>query len=465
MAIWDEKKDELVFDDEGKVITESAAHVMCPTCAGHLIFDANLEKLTCKNCGGIYNPSSLEFAGKMETRDTEAASEEDDANVEFVCDNCGATVVTDGITAATFCAFCGSPALLRRRLTQEFRPDYIIPFTVSKEQAKQNFWDWVKKNRYAPRNFINEESLEKITGIYVPFWLVDADCHTDIGGTGTIIEGNMKSIFSIDRLIDFSVRMVPFDGSKKIRNLLMEAIEPYDYSEIKEYNPFYLPGYYAQRYDESALEMTDRIKSRMDAYARQLGRFVTMNEYTSTSFDTPMSYSTNFKQSYALFPGWFLKYKYNGLTYDFAVNGQTGEAAGDIPVSEVKRKARIGLEILKWSLIPLSVLAIVGFIIFGLLSMRHLNARLVGNTIYYLVYGVIALFPSLGYAVYKVKKVAFDTANPIDSAPTLEQYIDTKSHFNMVKNDKFAYFSQITEEDSRSAIKTIMRGRKIWRGF
>lgn len=463
MAIWDDMKEDVVFDDEGKVITETTAHVMCPTCAGSLLFDANLEKLACKNCGNLYMPNSLENVGMMDTRDLKEASEEESGKIEFVCDNCGARVVTDDNTAATFCAFCGSFALIKRRLDREFRPDYIIPFKVTKEEAKKKFYEWAKKNKYVPRNFIDEESLEKITGIYVPFWLIDADCHTILGGSGSLIEGNTKFVFTVDREIDFKVRKVPFDGSKKIRNMLMEAVEPFDYSELEPFSSFYLPGYYAQRYDESALDMTQRISSRIDSYARQLGKFITVGEYNETSLTTTGSFSTNFKQAYALFPVWFLKYKYKGLPYDFAVNGQTGEAAGDLPVSEVKRKARIGLEVAKWSALPLA--AIVGCIVLLSFIMKHSPGMLL-NFLYIVAYAFALIFPLSGYAIYKIKNISFMTTNPIDSAPPIDQYVDFSSKTNMVKNDKMGFATTVEKGPQEGSLLDVLNKiGEFGRGF
>ena len=42
---------------------------------------------------------------------------------------------------------------------------------------------------------------------------------------------------------------VPGDGSKKIEDALMEAIEPFEYREAKPFNMAYLSGCFADKYD------------------------------------------------------------------------------------------------------------------------------------------------------------------------------------------------------------------------
>ncbi|MBR2295632.1 MAG: hypothetical protein IJ869_07730 [Clostridiales bacterium] len=454
MAIWDDMtfEEEELSSNSGTWKQSAATQAKCPTCASALRFDANLSKLFCKNCGNLYKPESLESVGNMGARDMGAA-DDDDSRTEYFCDNCGAVVVTDEHTAATFCAFCGSPALMKRRLSYEFKPDYIIPFKLTKEDAKKKFFEWVKKNKYAPRNFIDDEGLSKITGVYVPFWLIDADCVTTCYGSGRL----GQSMFYIDREIAFKTRLVPFDASKSISNLLMEAIEPFDYKEIVPYDDNYLPGFFAKRYDETALEMTDRIQSRIDSYARQMGKYVTVHEYDNVNISSADSYSDHFSQHYALFPVWFLKYQYKGLKYTFAVNGQTGEAVGDIPYSPWKRGLRIGLEVALWVLVILAILtAFVGLLILPLIGFDSMPGNLykVGGEISYniLCAGSVVAGPLLGFILYRIRKVSFETTNPLDSAPEIENYVDLSGKISMVKHDKFTGIAPKDEKENSAPV-------------
>jgi len=458
MAIWDDIKTDNEIPDPFGSVTGVATQAKCPNCASNIYFDANLTMLACRNCGGVFVPETLEQSGNLKTRDTEAA-DINDSRTEYVCDSCGAVVVTDNTTAASFCAFCGSPAILKKRLANEFRPDYIIPFKVDKKGAIDIFWNWVKKNKYVPRNFINEESLGKITGLYVPFWLIDAKCHTVISGSGQ----SGCAVFNLDRQIDFATKMVPFDGSSKISNLLMEAVEPYDYEEMIPYNDLYLQGFYAQRYDEAPFDMTDRIQSRMDAHARQLGKKLSIGEYDKVNINTSFSYSSDYKQHYALLPVWFLRYEYEGLRYTFVVNGQTGEPAGDLPYSPVKRAFLVTFEVVKWVALALAVFSLIMFIFYKSIAIDASAATMV---IYYLTLLMAAAAGTfVSWFVRRVTKVKYDSMNPIDSAPEVERYLDLSQKIDMQKHDKFGYMKEAADRDDdddnrNGLVKYMMR-----RGF
>ena len=287
--------------------TYGTSSAKCPNCAANIFYNEKLGKLVCSMCGGLYDPESMKPSGKIEIRDIGDAGEDEDNKQEFVCDSCGATVITDYNTSATFCAFCGSPTLINRRLSRCFRPDLIIPFKVSKEEAIENYLKWTQTHKGIPKKFTSESVLSKITGYYIPFWLLDADCVTDVSGTGQKYQGENVANYAIDRTVVYHVRRVPFDGCKKISNTLMEAIEPFNYSEMRDYNDMYLPGYFAQRYDLSAIDMIDIIRIRFDNYAEGIVKRLSATEYDQfKTVGVKGSYSENYQQVYALMPVWFL---------------------------------------------------------------------------------------------------------------------------------------------------------------
>lgn len=416
MALWD------------TMVAESTKSIKCPGCASNLIYDASICKNVCRSCGNIYQPGdSLELAGTAPIRDRGEADEHESNKIEYVCDGCGAVVVTDQNTAATFCSYCGSPTLIGRRLHQEFRPDVIIPFKITKEKAIELCNEWIETNKYRPNDLTKKINLQKITGLYVPFWLIDADCDTEITGEGRSHADNGYMSTYIDRNLKFHVSKVPFDGAKHIDNILMKALEPFDYDELVYYNDMYLPGFYAERYDESFFDITERAQMRIDAYAREIVRLLSVNEYDEVNFKSSDSFSYNYSQLYALLPVWFFRFEYEGFYYTFGVNGQTGEVGGSLPYSKKKQKARMGLEVLKW--IP----AVLALIVVGIISLVFDFPQLA--MISFL--GALSVF---SVAVYKVKKAGFDAMNPIDSPPPVEHYVDFKSKVQMKKKDKLLGF-------------------------
>lgn len=440
-----------LIDNESYFGTGSAK---CPNCAANILYNEKIGKLICNMCGGLFDPEGLKPSGRIENRDTEAAGEEEDNKQEFVCDSCGAAVVTDYNTAATFCAFCGSPALIKRRLSTCFRPDLIIPFKVSKEEAIENYLNWAKTNKGIPKKFTSESVLEKITGYYVPFWLIDADCKAEVTGTGQKFHGEDIENFKIDRTLVYNVSKVPFDGCKKIANTLMEAIEPFDYSELKDYNDLYLPGFFAQRYDVSAIDMIDLIRMRLDNYASGIVKHFSAGEYDSfKALNTAGTHAENFKQAYAMMPVWFLNIEYEGSTYGIAVNGQTGKASGSLPISKRRVHShalvRLIVDILKYFALSLIVPSLVPVFIYGLTSGR------VPNQYYWLSFLICWLLIFFAGLIFfapflknKFSDGSFYESVTIDKAPNIEQYIDFKSKFNMEKRDSFLYMSGKWYDDS-----------------
>lgn len=326
MAIWDN-------------VTASAN---CPTCGDSLRFDPAIKASVCRSCGNVYEAGTLNYTGKFKFVDIEPASEAEENKREYVCGSCGATVVTNENTAATFCAFCGSPSLVSRRLNREFRPDYIIPFSIDENKAKELVDEWLKTNKKITGSFKKKAKSVKLTGLYVPFWLMNAECHAVVSGLGFVSDSATgRAAFNFMRKILFKVKNVPFDGCIGISNFLMNSIEPFDFEQMKEYDDVYLPGYYAYRYDRNALQMTDIIDIRLSGYAKQVGEMFAKSKtmesetvYNDAIADASDSYIKNLSQSYALLPVWFITVKYKGNEYNIAVNGQTGKVGGDVPEKE-----------------------------------------------------------------------------------------------------------------------------------
>lgn len=433
----------------------------CPNCAANIFYNEKAGKLVCNMCGGLFAPESLKPLGRIETRDTGEAGEEEDNKQEFVCDSCGAAVVTDYNTSATFCAFCGSATLIKKRLSRCFRPDLIIPFKVSKDEAIANYLKWAKGQKSVPKKFTSEAVLSKITGYYVPFWLIDADCIADVRGTGQKYCGENLENYNIDRTVVFNVRKVPFDGCKKISNTLMEAIEPFDYKEMKDYNDMYLPGFFAQRYDLSAVDMLDLIRIRFDNYAEGIVKLLSAKEYDNfKTVNGVGTYSDHYKQVYALMPVWFLNIEYDGTVYGIAVNGQTGKASGSLPIN--KRKVHmhaLGLvmkDILKYLGITLLFSALVTaalmFFTSGLVSEKFYMFFLLG---FWIFISLVCLSVFGPFFKRKFADNSFYDSVTIDKAPNFEEYIDLKNKFNMDNRDSFMYMSSKTDDEN---IKKFARG-------
>ena len=351
MAIWDDPNKVAGRWGADKTKLYSANSYKCPNCGSNLVYDVKQGGLVCGNCAGLFDPDTLETIGSFAIvnpeRDYDGTieiSKEDEGRVEIVCNACGAEIVTDKNTSSTFCAFCGSPALVTRRLTREFKPDRIIPFKIDKEKAISLFEEHCSGISHLPKDFRSKKILSKMTGLYVPTWIISSEVEVKVVGSGrrgrTVDDAFLDDHGATSRdfqqttygKVNMRLKNVPFDGEIKIPNRLFAAAEPFDYSELVPFRSEYLQGFFAEKYDQQPLDMTDRIYNRLDGYALDVCKEVTF-DYDAFVPNSDASHTRYYNQNiiYALLPCWFLRIEYDGIQYSYIVNGQTGKVSGTAP--------------------------------------------------------------------------------------------------------------------------------------
>ena len=312
----------------------------CPACGGNLVFSVENQALTCSFCGGVYSPEKLYLLKTITPLDQETADETEEDKHEIICNSCGARIVAEKNTSATSCAFCGSPSVITQRLSKKFRPQYLIPFKITKEEALTKIDEFARGGDYVPRQFFKNMENKTVTGIYVPFWLMDARCDMHTMGTGYKEDFKCKDRYLVKSDINIRLKNVPFDGAINMKDDLMEAIEPYDYTDVKEFNTSYLQGFYSQRYDLSVDKLSDRILARLQRYGKEAAA-ASLKGYDSFECGACAVTPDIQEQRYVLFPVWFMTYEYKDSVYQIAVNAQTGKMDGDLPVDTAKRNLRL----------------------------------------------------------------------------------------------------------------------------
>lgn len=429
MAIWDDALSVAPSASAG-VKTEYSGSgtkgVKCPGCAGNLRYEPLLGKLACRNCGSLYLPDSIEYTNHFGKLDYKEVNLEYEDKYEYLCDSCGAVVVTDKVTTATFCAHCGSPTLIKRRLTKDFSPEYIIPFKITKENALEKAKKWISNFKDKPKTFGKDLNINSITGIYVPFWLINAHVNTEYNPHG----------YGITKKKSFDVTGVPFDGSSHIDNQLMRAIEPYNYLELTPYSDNYLPGFFAERYDESPFGMFDIIEKRLENYGRE---YISLGSGagSNSNSDFIFGYLENLECSYALLPVYFVNINYNGTLYQLGVNGQTGEVAGDLPYDEGIKTRKIVFSVIEqvlWTLL-------FGIPAFFVMRMFVTDAMTFDDPLFNViaVFSVLVFLFVIGFNIFVyIKRLGesyFDDTKQLDNPPPLEFYITQtdENYSNLVK--------------------------------
>lgn len=275
---------------------------------------------------------------------------DDEEARQYLCKKCGAVLVTDNHTAADICCFCGSPMTSGGRISGDYAPSKVIPFTISRKEAVKAFQKWRRKLKFSPEDFTKEKHAKKVVGIYIPFWLSDLHCQgeanlqctkSQIKGTGedAVTE---TSYFDIYRQIDLSLDSIPVYASNKVTDKILQALEPFDYSAAKAFHASALAGFIAEKYSYTDKEILPQITKRAEEYMDEYIT-TTITGYDSVSFTARKYHISQTAIDYILLPVWLVYYDYNNDEYIFAVNGQTGKLATIPPRSVSKIAVSIGL--------------------------------------------------------------------------------------------------------------------------
>ena len=338
----------------------------CPCCDGAIEFDAGAQKMKCPYCNSEFEMETLktydaELANSPQENmswDTAAGQAWTPGETEglrvYTCNTCGGQVVADETTGASECPFCGNPVVMMGQFAGELKPDLVIPFKVDKKSAVAALQKHYKGKVLLPKVFKDQNHIKEVKGLYVPVWLfdTDADAHVRYKATRTRSWSDSQyrytetSHFAVTRAGSIGFENVPVDGSTKMDDTLMESIEPYNIQDAVDFQTAYLSGFLADKYDVDAetsiARANERIKkSTEDAFAS------TVQGYTTV---LPVSSAINLQNGrarYALYPVWILNTMWNKQKFTFAVNGQTGKIAGDLPMDKgLLRKWQFGVSAL-----------------------------------------------------------------------------------------------------------------------
>ena len=353
----------------------------CPSCGGAIEFDSTTQNMKCPFCGTElavadvvnYNDQLANIQESDTEWESEAGQEWQPGETEgmrvYTCNSCGGEIVTDETTAASNCPFCGNPVVMSGQVSGMVRPDLVIPFKKDKNAAKAAFNRHLQGKKLLPKVFSDQNHIDEIKGVYVPFWLFDTDVDADIcyKGTKTRAWSDSKynyvetSYYSVLRGGGIGFNNIPADGSSKVAADLMESIEPYDMSEAVDFNTAYLSGYFADKYDISSEENKQHINDRVQRSTEDMFRSTVQGYMTVIPERSNLRYA-NSKAKYALLPVWLLNTTWNGQQFTFAMNGQTGKFVGDLPVDEAAYKKMIIVR----TVIIAVVLYLIGFLFFKL---------------------------------------------------------------------------------------------------
>lgn len=339
----------------------------CPACTAPLHFSEETGRLECDYCGSSFSVEEMEArsaekeqqaaeafekaaaeakadAGKWDGPSGQDSWGEDGAHLKtYSCPSCGAELICDEATAATSCPYCGNNTIIPGQFRGALKPELVIPFRIGKEDAVKTLKAHYKGKPFLPKSFSDENHIQEIKGIYVPFWLFDGQAEADVSFAATRSTVMVTSRERITTTRHFDVRRagtvrfekIPVDASKKMPDDYMDSLEPFQYDAMVPFSTAYLPGFFADIPDVSIEECSPRAELRatetaVEAMGRQVSGYETC---IPTRKDAQLRRG---RVRCALLPVWLLSTQWEGKRFLFAMNGQTGKMVSDLPVSKKK---------------------------------------------------------------------------------------------------------------------------------
>ena len=327
---------------------EQAVNYECPNCGAPLTFNAAEQLFTCDFCLSKFTRDAVLKANSEEQkREEQAADEAFNAQMnEYECKHCGAHIIADENTVASTCAYCHNPGVLVGRLSGEMKPQKIIPFAYDKAAAEEIFFKFVKKKWFVPKSFFVKEQVEKIAGIYYPFWVTDVNADAKIQARATKVRtwrsGNREytetSYYDIYRRGQIHFEDLTTAALSEADKKMLEGILPYPSAALQDFSMPYLSGYAAKKRDLEQDDIKAELKGRINNYSEQILRGTISSSYDTLNVTDRESRVLNSHWDYSLLPVWVLTYRdeKKQKTYVYTMNGHTGKVHGELPVSRWK---------------------------------------------------------------------------------------------------------------------------------
>ncbi len=341
----------------------------CPTCSAALIYDPESGKMKCDNCNNTYETYELQnkttTVPLQETKpdiniqtlsstpkwETSYASSEDSMECRiYTCSSCAAEIAVSEEEVSTFCAYCGQPTVIFSRIATTIRPKYIIPFTVTKERAISLIQDtFTKKGEFVPDDLANLKP-DRVIGIYIPYYLYDIHYydrqllqgkikHETYGSRYkhmSIQSTNTPQIRYYEREAECDFTNIAVDASIQLNNTISQRLEPYYTLKMVPFSPEYLSGFYTdfRDVDPNQLDALATLRA-MKLFNDSITQSIFAKEVSAIKSDPKIEIK---KREYALFPAWFVTFRYENIPYTILVNGQTEKILGSVPIDKKRAK-------------------------------------------------------------------------------------------------------------------------------
>lgn len=313
----------------------SQAHTLkCPACGAYLVYEPEKDKLVCPFCEAEFTQEQAEASWNAEP-----AAPAQGHTHEYHCASCGAELVTDDTTAATFCYYCHNPVTLMDRVSDDFHPDGMIPFAIDREGAVARFKTYLSKKWFVRREFFSQGSLEKLSGVFYPYWMGELSGEGDYQGEGTQVSVASTPkydiittrYYDIHRSGKIQYRQMMRKALEKCDRKLSDGVHPYRFNALRPFSTALLSGYLAHKRDVSR----ETAQTDMEQEAQEnVKRVMTQGLHYDTLHGSATFRTTEANLRYLLLPAWVLTFRnrQEDAAYYYMMNGQTGNVCGKLPI-------------------------------------------------------------------------------------------------------------------------------------
>ena len=273
----------------------------------------------------------------------------------FRCSSCGSEMSADPDQRSYVCPFCDSTyvAEFSREVSDRQRPEFVIGFALTREQAQEKFRQWIRDNSWIrPGDLVTQAIADKQQGMYLPFWsfsmLGQSTWSASIGEywyrTETYTTTDAKGNVTTHTRQVQETEWWPLSGrhhyyysgylvsaSRGLPQQEAQRIMHFNLPALKRYEPFYLAGWLCEEYSvlrDDALQMSlQEFRRRSE---QNIAAFLPGDTHRAVTVDTQFS---RISSDLCLLPVYILSYRYRNKLYRFLINGQTGKCDGDKPLS------------------------------------------------------------------------------------------------------------------------------------
>ena len=381
---------------------------LCRNCGHALVFDPQTQKLCCGACGSAFRPDEIQSESKDYRQDLKAESAQEVYNSKeeqlmdcyvYSCSECGGEIIINGTEASTTCIYCGNPNVVFSRIAKQKCPEFVLPFSITKERAVELVHEKIGKGIFVPKE-IKNFSPDLVRGIYIPYWVVNADFANAVVISGQVKSGKNSVTRYFGRAGRMNLKNLPIDASRALSDESSSRLEPFDLKRLKPFDDDYLAGFYSNVSDVTYSDLRSATLNRATEYFNN-DAIASVKASSKKVIDSSPSLKLDNDMVYAMLPAWFITFKYKGKHNTILVNGDTGKVVCGLPWNKilfytllviVGIAAAVGLFFVFRATLP--------FIFSGHSSRSSSNNN--GKLIAILIAGIIALFST---GIRKVVKV------------------------------------------------------------